>query len=64
MDSVAALQAGQTIEALLLAPILRPMIAGMSVLGDYELELLAGEMARRDVHGFGQLIARRLEAAP
>jgi len=48
----------------MLAPILRPIIAGMSVLGDYELDLLAGEMARRDVNGFAQLIARRLEAAP
>lgn len=64
MDSAVARQAGQTIEALMLAPILRPIIAGMSVLGDYELDLLAGEMARRDVNGFAQLIARRLEAAP
>lgn len=64
MDSVVARQAGQTIEALLLAPILRPMIAETGVLGDYELDLLAGEMARRDVNGFAQLIARRLEAVP
>ena len=64
MDSVVARQAGQTIEALLLAPILRPMIAGISVLGDYELNLLAGEIARRDVNGFAHLVALRLEAAP
>lgn len=64
MDSVVARRAGETIESLLLAPILRPMIAGLSVLGDYELDLLASELARRDVNGFGQLIARRLEAAP
>lgn len=52
------------IEAMLLAPMLRPMLAGMSVLGDYELDLLAGEIARRDGRGFAQLIARALEGAP
>lgn len=52
------------IEAMLLAPILRPIIAGMSVLGDYELDLLAGEIARHDGRGFAQLIARTLEGAP
>lgn len=61
MDSAVALKAGQTIEAMLLAPMLRPMIAGMSVLGDYELDSLAGELARHDGRGFAQLIARRLE---
>lgn len=64
MDSVIAQRAGQMIEAMLLAPMLRPIIAGMSVLGDYELDLLAGEIARRDGRGFAQLIARRLEGAP
>lgn len=52
------------IEAMLLAPILRPMTAGMSVLGDYELDLLAGEIARHDGRGFAQLIARALEGTP
>jgi hypothetical protein len=62
MDAFSVTQdAGQMIEAMLLAPILRPMIAGLSVLGDYELDLLAGEMARHDGSGFAQLIARRLE---
>ena len=64
MDTIVAQRAGQMIEAMLLAPILRPMIAGTSVLGDYELDLLAGEIARRDGRGFAQLIARALEGAP
>jgi hypothetical protein len=63
MDSVVAERAGQMIEAMLLAPMLRPMVAGMSVLGDYELDLLANEMARHDRTGFAHLIARRLEGA-
>jgi hypothetical protein len=61
MDSLVAERAGEMIEAMLLAPILRPMVAGMSVLGDYELDLLAGEMARHDSTGFARLIARCLE---
>jgi hypothetical protein len=64
VDSVTAERVGQTIEAMLLAPILRPMVAGMNVLGDYELDLLAGEIARHDGAGFAQLIARRLERSP
>ena len=64
MDHVVSQRAGETIEAMLLAPVLRPMIAEMNVLGDYELDLLAGEIARRDCHGFARLIARALEKAP
>lgn len=64
MDSVTARRAGEVIEALLLAPILRPMIAGVGTLGDYELDLLAREMARHDRHGFAALIAARLERTP
>jgi hypothetical protein len=61
MDVAVAERAGQMIEAMLLAPLLRPMAAGMSVLGDYELDLLASEMARHDRTGFANLIARCLE---
>jgi hypothetical protein len=64
VDSVTAQRVGQTIEAMLLAPILRPMVAGIDVLGDYQLDLLAGEIARHDDMGFAQLIARRLERSP
>jgi hypothetical protein len=61
VDSVTARRAGEAIEALLLAPILRPMIAGAGTLGDYELDLLAREIARHDGRGFAALIASRLE---
>ena len=64
MDSVTARHAGEAIEALLLTPILRPMIAGIGTLGDYELDLLAREMARHDSRGFASLIAVRLERMP
>jgi hypothetical protein len=63
MDSITARSAGETIEALLLAPILRPMVAGAGVLGDYELDLLAREIARHDGRGFAALVASRLERA-
>ncbi len=52
------------IEAMLLAPILRPMIAGVGMLGDYELDILAREIAHHDARGFAALVASRLENAP
>ena len=61
MDSVTARRAGEMIEAMLLAPVLRPMIAGVDVLGDYELDVLAREIAQHDDRGLGALIASRWE---
>lgn len=46
---------------MLLVPILRPMLAGSGLLGDYELDMLSREIAARDQHGFAELIASRLE---
>lgn len=46
---------------MLLAPVLRPMIAGAGMLGEYELDLLANEMARHDSHGFAAFVAASLE---
>jgi len=46
---------------MLLTPVLRPMIAGAEVLGDYELDLLAREIAQHDDRGLGALIAARWE---
>jgi hypothetical protein len=63
VDSVAARRAGEILESILLAPVLRPLIAGAGVFGDYELELLAQEIARSDGEGFAALIASRLESA-
>lgn len=46
---------------MLLTPILRPMVAGAGMLGDYELDLLANEMARHDANGFAAFVAASLE---
>jgi len=46
-------------EALMLAPILRPMISGAGLLGDYELDMLARDIAERD-GTFARLIAAGL----
>lgn len=62
MDSSAARRAGEMFEAQLLVPMLRPLIANAGMLGDYELDLLAQEMAHNDRSGFAALIAARLEA--
>lgn len=61
MDSGTARRAGELIEAMLLAPVLRPMIDGAGMLGDYELDLLAHDIARHDDRGFAALIAAHLE---
>ena len=61
MDSVTARRAGELFEAMLLAPILRPMIAGAGMLGEYELDVLANEMARHDARGFAAFVAASLE---
>jgi hypothetical protein len=63
VDSVTARRAAELFEAMLLAPVLRPMIAGAGMLGDYELDSLAREIARRD-QCFAALLAQRLEKAP
>lgn len=63
MDSVAAHRAGAMFEAMLLAPVLRPLVAGAGMLGDYELDVFAGAIAQRDRSGFAEAIAERLEAA-
>ncbi|MBV8196888.1 MAG: hypothetical protein JO263_02025 [Candidatus Eremiobacteraeota bacterium] len=60
MDSVAAHRAAEMFESVLLAPVLRPLISGTGLLGDYELDALAREVAARD-DMFARLIARRLE---
>ncbi|HEY6484949.1 MAG TPA: hypothetical protein VIX83_01030 [Candidatus Cybelea sp.] len=61
MDSVAARRAGEIFEAMLLAPVLRPLGANAGPLGDYELDLMANEIARCDRGGFATLVAAGLE---
>jgi hypothetical protein len=52
------------IEAMLLAPVLRPLMDGGGVLGEYGLDLLAGEIASHDDRGFAALLAARLQRSP
>ncbi len=62
MDSAAARAAGEMLETVLLAPVLRPLIAGAGsgMLGDYELDLLAQEVAHRDGGRLRRADRRRL----
>ena len=64
MDSASATRAAVMIESVLLAPMLRPLIAGAGFAGDYELTLLAGEIAERDKAGFAAVLARQLDVEP
>jgi hypothetical protein len=61
VDSVGAQRVGELVEAMLIAPVLRPMIAGCGMLGDYELDQLAREIAHHDRRGFAALVASHLE---
>jgi hypothetical protein len=63
VDSATALRAGQMFEAMLLAPVLRPLVDGEPILGEYELDWLAQEIAARDAGGFAALIAAGLRAS-
>ncbi len=47
---------------MLLAPVLRPLADGEPMLGEYELDRLAQEIAARDASGFAALIAASLRA--
>lgn len=49
------------LEAMLLAPVLRPVLAGADVLGEYGVDLFARSIAERDRDGFAALIASSLE---
>jgi hypothetical protein len=64
VDSVTAHRAAELIEAMLIAPVLRPMTDGAGTVGDYELDLLSQEVARHDDRGFAGILASRLEGAP
>lgn len=64
MDSVAAAQAGATLEAVLIGPMLRPLFAGIGFAGGYEVTLLAQEVAAADTSGFASALARQLQGAP
>jgi hypothetical protein len=62
VDSAAAFDVGVALEAMLLTPMLRPMMAGDDTLGEYGLDLIARGIAARDIHGFSAVLASQLEA--
>jgi hypothetical protein len=64
VDSVAARRVAETLEALMIAPVLRPIIDDAGMLGDYELDSLARSIAQNDRNGFAALIAARLQQTP
>jgi hypothetical protein len=64
VDNAAALQAGAAFEAMLLVPMLRPMLPAGEAIGEYGLDLLARELATRDGRGFAGIIAAQLEKRP
>lgn len=49
---------------MLLAPLLRPLVAGADAIGEYGLELVARDIATRGAGGFGALVAARFEGRP
>ncbi|HVA27475.1 MAG TPA: hypothetical protein VNF68_04810 [Candidatus Baltobacteraceae bacterium] len=52
---------GVAFESLLLEAILRPALAGNAAFGDYGVTALAQSISARDTHGFGALMAARLD---
>jgi hypothetical protein len=64
VDSIVVSRAGVLFEAVLLAPMLRPLVSGAGFSGDYELTLLAQEIAARDTSGFAAVLAKQLGIAP
>jgi hypothetical protein len=60
MDSAIARRAGVVFESMLLEMALKPLAANMDALGDYGIGLLAQEIAKSDVTGFGDALAHQL----
>jgi hypothetical protein len=54
-------RAGAAFEAMLLAPMLRPMFAGSGALGEYGADILAEAIARGDRGGFAGVVAGAFE---
>jgi hypothetical protein len=47
VDSATALRAGQMLEAMLLAPLLRPFFAEVPIVGEYEFAAMIAASLRR-----------------
>ncbi len=58
-----AARAGSALEAVLLEPVLQPLIAALGEFGGYGLNLLAREIAAKDGSAFARLVGTALEQA-
>ena len=61
MDSTAPRSIAAAFEAIVLVPMLRPLLPAADEFGDYGLTLLAGDIARRDRGGFAAAFVAALE---
>lgn len=61
VDRSDARRVGETMESLLLAPILAPVFGASTALGGYGLDLIAREIARHDDRGFAALVAAQFQ---
>jgi hypothetical protein len=64
VDSATGFRVGAAFEAMLLAPVLRPILPAADAIGEYGLDLLAREIAAHDRDGFASVIADQLENRP
>jgi len=58
-----AARAGAAFEAMLIEPMLQPLMPALGELGGYGLDLLAREIAARDGGAFARLVGAALERA-
>jgi hypothetical protein len=63
VDSADSVRAGTAFEALLLAPMLRPMLPETDAFGEYGLDLLARDIAAHDPRGFAAVFAAEVDKA-
>lgn len=64
MDSTAPRAVAAAFEAMVLVPMLRPLLPAGDAFGDYGLTLLASDVARRERGGFADALAAALERRP
>jgi hypothetical protein len=57
VNSAEGLRAGQAFEAMLLVPLLRPMLPRSDAFGEYGLGIVARDIARLDHSGFARVLA-------
>jgi hypothetical protein len=61
VDSAERLRAAQAFEAMLLVPLLRPMLPASDAFGEYGLSIVARDIASHDRSGFAGMLADAFE---